>query len=139
MRHFALQRLTRLTLYATLAHGALACGADTDRGPPIGSPRGPGGPIVSEGGATNLGGQAGANSSFGGSAPGVSGGAFNASAGAFDATAGAFNASAGGGNAFAAGGALGSAGRDPFGVGGGRGDPFGIAGTPSASAGASSF
>jgi hypothetical protein len=111
MTHFTFQRVARLTLYATLAHCASACGADTDRSPPIGSPD-PIPPVLSEGGAFTgggSGGQTSANQNGGGTAVG----------------AGAFNTGAGGGR-------FGSAGTasDPFGTGGfGSGtDPFGIGG-----------
>lgn len=126
MRHFVLQRFVRLALYATLARCALACGADTDHGPPIGSPTGPIGPVVSEAGSSASAGQAGNNT--GGASIGTSpdfGGAFN---------------SATGGSAFGAGGS-GSAGRDQFGVGGSgpSTDPFGAGGSVTASFGGSPF
>jgi hypothetical protein len=126
MRHFALQRLVRLTLYAALAHCTLACGADSDHRPPIGTPTGPVGPIVTEGGSSSVGGQAGTSPSVGGGAIGVTGGGFDVAAG--------------GANPFGVGG-TGSAGRDPFGVGGAftGSDPFGIGGIPSGISGTSSF
>jgi hypothetical protein len=130
MRHFAFRRFAHLTLYATLACCASACGADSDHGPPIGSPTGPIGPIVNEGGAFSGGGSAGQ--------PGV-----NANAGqpGFGPSGGAFNQpGSSGANSFGIGG-TGSAGRDSFGVAGfGPGsDPFGVGGSLNASGGASFF
>lgn len=128
MRHIALQG-ARLVLYATLAHCALACGADTDHGPPIGSPPGPTGPVVNDGGRFDGGGQGGANQNTGGGNPGVTPGITGGTLGA------AGNDSIGIGGSGVAGG-------DPFGVGGaatGGSNPFGIAGTPSAFSGTSSF
>jgi len=125
MPHFASQRFVRLTLYATLARCALACGADSDHGPPIGSPRGPLEPVITEAGSANPDGQAGTKTSAGGSATSLS--------------AGGFNAQTGGSNSFATAGT--GAGRGPFGIGGAfsGSDPFASGGTPSAFSGTSSF
>ncbi|HYP75845.1 MAG TPA: hypothetical protein VER12_07820 [Polyangiaceae bacterium] len=126
MKHSAFQRLTALTMFTALAHCTLACGADTDRNPPIGAPPGPG-PVVSEAGAPNgggAGGQPGSNAS-GGVATSIGGNVFD-------------SAGTGGSNVFG----TGTAGAgEPFGIGGsGPGSgPFGIAGTPSPFSGASSF
>ncbi|HYQ01990.1 MAG TPA: hypothetical protein VER96_25125 [Polyangiaceae bacterium] len=103
MRHLTRQRCAQLALYATLARCALACGADTDRGPPIGSPPGPDGPVIHEAGSTGVaGGQTSSNPNTGGSTAVELGGASSVDTG---------------GSAFGAGGSP-SAGRDPFGVGG---------------------
>jgi len=128
MRHFAVQRCARLTLYATLAHCLLACGADDEHGPPIGAPTGP---VVNEGGSSN----AGANA--GGGTPGAGAPAIGGPVGA----SGAFGtAGAAASNPFGTAGD-GSAGRDSFGIGGsGSGsDRFGGAGSPNAFAGTSFF
>src|SRR5690349_4252448 len=79
MRHFAVQRFARLTLYATLAHCVLACSADDDRSPPIGAPTGPIEPPVNQGGAFSggSGGQLGAIPGAGATNNGPNGGAFN--------------------------------------------------------------
>ncbi|HET7541504.1 MAG TPA: hypothetical protein VFK05_16625 [Polyangiaceae bacterium] len=126
MPHFVFQRFVRLTLYATLARCALACGADSDHGPPIGSPTGPAGPVITEGGSANPGGQGGANPTLGGSATSLVGGGFDTATG--------------GSNSFGAAGVA-SAGRDPFGIGGAvsGSDPFGSGGTASPFSGMSSF
>jgi len=117
MRHFAAQRLAHVALYATVAHFVLACGADTDRSPPIGAPMGPTGPIISEAGST------------GSSRAGQGGGAASGGDPTTPPEGGAFN-SAGGGGPFGTGG---NANDDPFGVGGtGSSDPFGVGGSPSA-------
>ena len=55
MRLFARQQFAHLALFATLARCTLACGADTDHAPPIGSPT-PTGPIVEQGGGSPSGG-----------------------------------------------------------------------------------
>ena len=65
MRHFAVQQFARLALCATLGQCVLACGADTDHGPIVGSPTGPGGPTVNEGGGSNATGGAGPATSAG--------------------------------------------------------------------------
>jgi len=117
MRHFGFQRLARFSLCTLLAHCALACGADTDHGPPIGSPTGPGGPVVVEGGGFGGLGQGGSSANTGGNATGT--------------IAGASNTEVGGADSFGIGGD-GSAGRDPFGIAGASTDPFGIGGNPSA-------
>ena len=102
MRHFVRQRCAQLALFATLAHCALACGADTDRGPPIGSPPGPDGPVIHEAGAMGVaGGQASGNLNTGGSTTLALGGASS-----FET----------GGSAFGVGGS--PVGKDPFGIGG---------------------
>jgi hypothetical protein len=129
MTHFVLQRCARLALYATLARCALACGADTDHGPPIGSPTGPVGPVVNEAGSTASNGQAG-NQNAGGASPGTT-----------PELGGAFDSAAGGATVFGFGG-NGSAGRDPFGIGGSGPDnnPFGSGGSVSSfSSGGSPF
>jgi hypothetical protein len=125
MRHFAVQRFVRLTLYATLAHCALACSADDDRSPPIGAPTGPTEPVITGGGAFNggSGGQPGANPNDGAANTGTNGGVFNLPGAA-------------GASSF---GATGGTGRDPFGIAGSGTAPFGIAGAASASAGTSFF
>jgi hypothetical protein len=122
MRHFAVQRFARLTLYATLTHCALACSADDDRSPPIGAPTGPIEPVITGGGAFSggSGGQPGANPIAGAANNGTNGGAFN--------LPGAAGASP-----------FGNGGRDPFGIAGSGTAPFGIAGTANASAGTSFF
>ncbi|HEX2672370.1 MAG TPA: hypothetical protein VHM25_15925, partial [Polyangiaceae bacterium] len=83
MRHFVLQRCVYLALYATLARCALACGADTDHGPPIGSPTGPVGPVVSEAGSSASAGQTGNHTGGAntGTTPELEGGTFNGSSG----------------------------------------------------------
>ena len=129
MTHFSVQRFARLVLYATLSNFALACGADSDHGPPIGSPTGPTGPVVGEAGNFN---GAGTGGQFG-----------NPSAGApaVDPSGGSFNTGTAGGAAFGTGGS----GNDPFGIGGSEtgSDPFGIGGgapgTPGASGGLGPF
>jgi len=118
MAHLAVQWFARLTLCATIAHCALACGADSDHGPPIGAPTGPIGPIINEGGSTN-----------GSGGAGQSGG--NANAGPNVGTSGSPDVVGIGGSAPFG---NGSAGRDPF-----TDNPFGIGGTPSASAGLGPF
>ena len=127
MRHFVLQRCVRLALYATLAHCALACGADTDHGPPIGSPTGPIGPVVSEAGSPASAGQAGTNTG-------------GASVGTTSDLGGVFNTATGGSSVFGTGG-NGTGGRDPFAVGGSgpSNNPFGAGGTVTASFGGSAF
>lgn len=125
MRHFALRQLARFSLCAALAHSVLACGADTDHGPPIGSPPGPTGPIVVEAGGYAGTGQGGANS--------------NAAGGATVTSGGSFDPGAAGTTQFGAGGSGGAG--DPFGVGGTAtgSDPFGIGGSSSPSFGGSPF
>ncbi len=130
MRHFAIQRLARLTLYATLARCALACGADSDHGPPIGAPTGP--VIVDEGGNSN------------GNGPGNGGQPGNPNGGAAaNGASGTFNTAANGGTGQFEVGGNGNGGGNPFGVGGSStGDPFGSAGlntTPSGFSGSSAF
>jgi len=129
MRHFILQRCVHLALYATLARYVVACGADTDHGPPIGSPTGPSGPVVSEAGASARAGAPG-NQNTGGASVGTTS----------ELGGGTFNSATGGTGAFGTGGD-GSAGRDQFGVGGsGPGtNPFGAGGSVSASFGGSPF
>jgi len=125
MGHSAVKRFTLLTLFAVLAHCALACGAGSDHGPVIGSPTGPTGPIVNEGGT------------FGGAGgPGQPGSNPIAGATALG-TSGASNTGAGGDLFVTAG--NGSAGREPFGTSGSGSDPFGIAGSPTASGGIGQF
>jgi len=106
MRHFAIQSVARLMLYASFARCAWACGADGDHGPPTG----PIGPIIIEGGASSGG------AATGGAAPnGMSGdSAFNVAGARFGA------------------GGDGSAGRELFGTGGSGTGQFSRAGTPNA-------
>ncbi len=119
MRRISLQRFAQLALCATLAHGALACGADTDRNPPIYSPTGPTGPIIAEAGNGNIstgsGGALGANPSAGG-APSTTGDSTIA------ATAGAAALGVGGN---------GSTNSNTFGSGGFESLPFGSSGASS--------
>jgi hypothetical protein len=120
MRLFARQRFAHLALYATLGHCALACGADTDRAPPIGSPTGPIGPIVEKGGnssadnagqpGTSLAGGAATTIGTGGDTPGTGGARFGVAG------------NSAGGNAFGSGGS--TTGSDPFGIGGGTRNAF---------------
>lgn len=110
-----------MALCATLAHCALACGADSDHGPPIGSPTGPVGPITNEGGSSNGTGGAGTNANAGtGANPaidGTSGGALNGPGSAGASSLGIAGANGPGGDAFGSGGF--ATGSDPFARAGG--------------------
>ncbi|HEY0465684.1 MAG TPA: hypothetical protein VGC79_15830 [Polyangiaceae bacterium] len=119
MRLFALQRTAQLALSVTLAYGALACGADTDHGPTIGSPTGPIGPVVVEAGTSSVGGQGG-NSNNGTTVPG-SGGTFNNGSGG----SGVFGTA---GNGIVGNAGNGTGNTDPFGIGGSPTSPFGAGG-----------
>jgi hypothetical protein len=120
MRLFARQQLAHLALFATLARCALACGADSDHPPPIGSPTVPTVPIV-EGGGSSAGGSTGQ--------PGTS---LAGAAATIDSGGSSFGS---GGSPFGSGGGSplgnGSAGGSPFGTGGSAtaSDPFGIGGS----------
>ena len=115
MSLFTRQQFAQLALFATLARCALACGADTDHAPPIGSPTGPTEPIIEQGGRSS----------------GGSGGQAEAALAGGAATIGnpAATPGAGGDNSFAGNGS----GGNTFGVGGSAtaSDPFGIGGTSS--------
>ena len=131
MRHFAVQQFARLALCATLGQCVLACGADTDHGPTVGSPTGPVGPTVNEGGGSNGTGGAGTATSAGTGASPV-----------IDATSGGAQDARGSGGASS----LGAAGVDrQFGGGPGSGgfsagsDPFARAGGLNFSTGGSFF
>jgi len=123
MRHSTAQQFLRLILYAPLAGCTWSCGADSDHGPPIGSPPGPVGPIVVE---------------AGGSSAGRSSTNPNAGTGMTEPNGGASDNAGTDSQGFAG---SGSAGRDPFGVGGSgtQRAPSGSAGTPNASGGLAPF
>jgi hypothetical protein len=112
MRLFARQQFAHLALFATLARCVLACGADTDHAPPIGSPT-PTGPIVEQGGSSSGG-------VTGRPGDGFAGGAATIGSGGNPATFGtggdASFAGNGSGNTFGSGGSATAS--DPFGVGG---------------------
>src|SRR6478609_1951798 len=119
MRLFARPQFARLALFATLARCALACGADTDHAPPIGSPTP--GPIVEQGGSPSGGGSTG-RPGDGRPGDGLGGGAATIGSGGNPATFGAGGDASFAGNAsgidnnFGRGGS--AAASDPFGVGG---------------------
>lgn len=119
MRLFAPQRFAHLALYATLTRCVLACGADTDHGPTIGSPTGPQGPVVIEAGGSFGGGQGSVN-------PGT-GDPINGTGGTLDTGSGGTGVFGTAGS-----GVVGTAGSGVFGTAGAAStDPFGIAGSPS--------
>jgi len=112
MRLFARQQFAHLALFATLARCVLACGADSDHAPPIGSPTP--GPIVEQGGSPSGG-------STGRPGDGLGGGPATIGTGGNSATLGtggdaSFAGNGSGGNTFGSGGSATAS--NPFGVGG---------------------